>query len=162
MDLRKAERMAKDLMGWHGLSSWSFQFDRAVSRLGQCSYSRRIISLGLHATTVNEEAAVLDTILHEVAHALAGHQAGHGPEWKAVAKSIGCNATRTGEVTIKAPYKWLVTCKHCQKVVKGYYRQPNLRETAYHGCKEYFNQYLNNKTSRHLDIRLNDELVGAA
>ena len=30
-----------------------------------------------------------DTILHEIAHAIAGANAGHGPVWKAVAKRIG-------------------------------------------------------------------------
>jgi hypothetical protein len=38
------------------------------------------------------ESSVLQvacTTLHELGHAMAGHQAGHGPEWKAACKLIG-------------------------------------------------------------------------
>jgi predicted SprT family Zn-dependent metalloprotease len=42
---------------------------------------------------------VRDTVLHEVAHAIAGNRAGHGPEWKEVAKRIGCSATRCHDMT---------------------------------------------------------------
>ncbi len=32
---------------------------------------------------------VRDTVLHEIAHAIAGPEAGHGPLWKATARRIG-------------------------------------------------------------------------
>lgn len=35
--------------------------------------------------------AVENVILHEIAHALAGQEAGHGPRWRAVALWIGCD-----------------------------------------------------------------------
>jgi plasmid stabilization system protein ParE len=37
---------------------------------------------------------VRDTILHEVAHALAGPKAKHGPVWREVAVRIGCSGRR--------------------------------------------------------------------
>jgi hypothetical protein len=69
MDLRKAQTMVTDMMKHHSLIGWSFKFDRAVNRLGMCSHSRRVIFLSTHATSVNSEAVVLNTILHEIAHA---------------------------------------------------------------------------------------------
>ena len=41
------------------------------------------------------EEQLLDTVLHEIAHAIAGHEAGHGLLWKATARRIG--ATPRGE-----------------------------------------------------------------
>ena len=34
------------------------------------------------------EAEIRDTILHEIAHALAGPEARHGARWKAIARRI--------------------------------------------------------------------------
>jgi predicted SprT family Zn-dependent metalloprotease len=41
---------------------------------------------------------VIDVILHEVAHALAGPFVGHGPTWKTIAKEIGCSANRCVDI----------------------------------------------------------------
>ena len=41
-----------------------------------------------HALEGNEEE-IRDTVLHEIAHAIAGPEAGHGPLWKATARRIG-------------------------------------------------------------------------
>ena len=41
---------------------------------------------------------VTEVILHEIAHALAGPEAGHGPEWKAIAIRLGARPrSRTPE-----------------------------------------------------------------
>ena len=32
---------------------------------------------------------IRDTVLHEIAHAIAGREAGHGPLWKVTARRIG-------------------------------------------------------------------------
>ena len=38
-----------------------------------------------------------DTILHEIAHAIAGVEAGHGPAWKAVAQRLGATPRARAE-----------------------------------------------------------------
>ena len=40
---------------------------------------------------------VRDTILHEIAHALAGAKARHGPAWKAIAKRLGATPKARAE-----------------------------------------------------------------
>ncbi len=50
-------------------------------------------------------------LLHEVAHALAGHRAGHGPRWLGVARRLGYLGARVhdGETAHElAP--WVGTC----------------------------------------------------
>ena len=67
---------------------------------------------------VNE---ALDTVLHEAAHALAGHQAAHGPRWQAMARQLGASDSRCNqdaELAKKSPKaqrtpKWSWTCPTC-------------------------------------------------
>ena len=123
MEIKLAETMALELMAHYGLGGWIFGFDNAVSRLGYCNYTKRRISLGRHSTMVNPETEVKNTILHEIAHALVGPGFGHGPVWKAKARSIGCTAERTGKIEVKAAAKYEVTCTLCSHVY-SYYRRP--------------------------------------
>lgn len=81
--------LARDLMDRHGLGDWSFRFSAAESRLGECRERERLIRISRRHAVKDQPREVRDTILHEIAHALAGAKARHGPGWKAVAKRIG-------------------------------------------------------------------------
>lgn len=91
----------EDLARWaldeFGLASngWQFQWDRAVRRAGCCHFRNKTITLSLPIFSIepNRDEA-LDVILHEVAHALAGNAAGHGPNWKKAASKIGARPVR--------------------------------------------------------------------
>lgn len=94
--IRKAavESMARELMAEHelpvtGPGAWSFRWDRSKTREGQCIFGRRVISLSWPIAQLRELAESRDTILHEIAHAIAGYRAAHGPAWKAVCRKIG-------------------------------------------------------------------------
>jgi len=135
MNLNFAEEMAVTELKYHGLfqQGWSFRFDRSVRRLGLCSHRKRRISLGQHATLVNDVAVVRNTILHEVAHALCGPNEGHGPVWKAKALEIGCDGNRLGNIAVKAPHKYQLYCLDCSYTWK-YYRKPKLGPCYIHKC----------------------------
>ena len=96
MDRNDAMRLADELLDHHGLTSkgWVFQFDMARRRFGACHYTSRKITLSQHITEMNDEAEVRNTILHEIAHALAGHAAAHGPHWQRVCLEIGGDGVR--------------------------------------------------------------------
>lgn len=90
MDLNVSRALAESLMAEHGVpSDWTFAFDNATTRLGACSYKNRRISLSRHYTAHATEEQVRDTILHEIAHVLAGPAARHGLTWKAIASRLG-------------------------------------------------------------------------
>jgi predicted SprT family Zn-dependent metalloprotease len=119
MHLGEAEEMAKDLMREHRLvPKWTFQFDRSKVRFGKCDYTNRIISLSRYLVELNSKGEVRDTILHEIAHALAPRGSGHGDAWRKVARSIGCNAARCyGEEVIRPTPRYKGTCPKCRRVI---------------------------------------------
>lgn len=110
-----AQRLARELIQAHGLVGWTFSWDRAVKRLGACHYHTRQITLSYDLTVKAPDEEIKNVILHEIAHALAGHKAGHGPEWVRVAQSIGCSGTRCYDVASvgKIDGKWKATCQSC-------------------------------------------------
>lgn len=89
MNLKVAAKMARDLMEDYDFAHWSFKFDRAKTRHGQCDYGKQEISLSRHFVELNQEWLVRETVLHEIAHAIAGSRAAHGPEWQNVARNLG-------------------------------------------------------------------------
>ena len=91
----RAERLlevagqARELMDRHGLKEWTFRFSAARRTIGLCKEKEKVIQLGRHHAANDPPEQVTDTILHEIAHALAGTAAGHGPAWRKAALSIG-------------------------------------------------------------------------
>lgn len=96
MDTTLAKNLAMTLMAKHNLYAmgYSFKFNNRRRSAGICSYRRKTIELSLALTELSDVLDVTDTILHEIAHALAGSNAGHGLEWQRIARSIGCNGDR--------------------------------------------------------------------
>ncbi len=78
--------MARRLMDEHGLTGWTLAFVESRSRLGDCHFRDRVIRLGRDHALEDSEEQIRDTVLHEIAHAIAGPEAGHGPLWKATAR----------------------------------------------------------------------------
>jgi predicted SprT family Zn-dependent metalloprotease len=119
MTLAEARELANHLMSQHRLvPQWSFHFDRSKVRFGRCNFGRKQISLSRYLVELNNEVEVRDTILHEIAHALAPRGAGHGPVWQALALSIGWSGRRCygPEITRPTP-KFKGTCPVCRSVV---------------------------------------------
>ena len=88
---------ARGLMDEHGLGGWTFRFSAAESRLGECREREKVIRLSRRHAVNGDPREVRDTILHEIAHALAGAEARHGPAWKAVATRIGATPKARAE-----------------------------------------------------------------
>src|SRR5580658_9496690 len=89
MDLRELEAIASQELTKHGLNGWSFGWADTKRRLGVCKHATKRIEIAEYYALNNPPETVLDTLLHEIAHALAGPGARHGPVWKEVAVRIG-------------------------------------------------------------------------
>lgn len=96
---------------------WRFEFHQKKQALGTCYYDRKVIAFSVYYLESDPEQ-VTDTLLHEVAHALAGAKAGHGAVWKMQALAIGCDATRTStayRTTSTAKYNYFMECPTCKR-----------------------------------------------
>lgn len=111
-------------MEHHGLRGWTFDFDNAKRRFGACRFSQSRITLSASLTQMNDEAEVEETILHEIAHPLAG-QASHGPHWQRVAASIGASTERCYSLErVNTPPKPLIgKCPECGYTTRGFRRR---------------------------------------
>ena len=71
---------------------------------------------------------VLDTLRHEIAHAIAGSEAKHGPAWKVVAIRLGATprACDDSHETVVTPGEWQATCPTCKKTFHRYRRPTTL------------------------------------
>lgn len=122
MDLISAYSKALDILEEHNLfdKGWCFRFDKATSRAGCCHYSKKIISASAPFCIINSEKEFIDTILHEVAHALCGPAAKHGIKWQEKFVSIGGTGKRVATHCIPVPKKLIGVCPNDDTHV--YYR----------------------------------------
>lgn len=117
MDKTQAELLVIRHMQAHGLHGWKFKWSKSNSRLGSCHYSTKTIKLSIYYLHL-QDAEIIDTILHEIAHALVGRGHRHGHVWKAKAREIGARPKACASVgaSTKPPLYKL----HCHKC--GYAR----------------------------------------
>lgn len=126
MDKDTAARIARDLMDSYDFPHWGFAFDRAKTRHGQCDFTRQRITLSRYFVEMNDEPVVRETILHEIAHAIAGSAAGHGPRWQMVARNLGVRPTaRKASKMPKGRYRGVCSCGYPhhlhRKPTRAYY-----------------------------------------
>jgi predicted SprT family Zn-dependent metalloprotease len=95
--LQKTKELGVSLLRQHGLLDWSFTLDHAKARAGLSNFTKKQISVSREYAQKVTEKELVDTILHEIAHALTGHHHGHDSVWKKTAISIGCSGKRCHE-----------------------------------------------------------------
>lgn len=103
--------LATTEMEWHGLTrqSWTVKFDHARARAGQCQHRAKVLSFSRHLIARGSPADMRNTLLHEIAHALAGPRHGHDQTWRTIALQIGCDGQRCHSMEL-APAKWIYRC----------------------------------------------------
>jgi predicted SprT family Zn-dependent metalloprotease len=122
----------------HGKDSWTFAFDHAKRRAGLCNYTAKRISVSRYLAAKFDDDEIHQILLHEIAHAMAGSAAGHGPKWKRTARDIGYVGGRThdGEIAHElAP--WVGSCPAGHEHAR--FRRPT-RETSCGKCSRRFSR----------------------
>lgn len=115
MNKQEITALALSLVSKHLPSDWKFEWNNRKAALGLCNYTKKTIYLSKYFLGRVDHEELKDTILHEIAHALAfiryGHR-GHGIKWKVCCVEIGAKPQRCygGEVknedaqyTVKCP-----------------------------------------------------------
>lgn len=94
MDRHAASLLCRKKLDDYGLKDWGVRItsDITLPFLGKCMYADKCILLNGHHIDIHPREEVIDTILHEVAHALCPRQ-GHNDVWATKAREIGCTNT---------------------------------------------------------------------
>lgn len=154
MDRQSAHKFTRDELNKYGLKEWGIRLSTNINDpfLGLCIYKDKVIILNAHHIDIHPHDEIIDTIKHEVAHALTpGHR--HDSVWADKARELGCtntlpcshldlpahviDAIRSGDLVeciteeethvIRRP-KYVVTqlqdkCPECGKVAKELFSQ---------------------------------------
>lgn len=95
MERNEATRLCRLELDKNGLNDWHIRLVanlKPLTFLGKCSYSDKCIFLNTHHLDIHPNGEILNTIRHEVAHALCpGHS--HDSIWEAKARELGCDNT---------------------------------------------------------------------
>lgn len=143
--LAKLEQTANELLTKHNLNNWSFEFDNPQLRLGQCNYKKKVITISKRISLVLTFDEMLDTILHEIAHALTpGHK--HDEIWKAKAIEIGCNGKQYASVNLDKAMAFKGTCPTCGKEIFAGKRTGSICVSC---CNEDYRKTGNSNWSAH-------------
>ena len=124
-------RAGTDLVRRHLGGGWSFAMDHARTRLGCCHYNEKQITCSTYLVAYLADDEVEQVILHEIAHAMVGHAAGHGKKWARQARALGYTGGRTIEVPeARLSARWLGTCTAGHEILR--HRRPS--STVYCGA----------------------------
>jgi len=131
--LELAEWLAREKMDYYGLKDWAFRFMHSDRALGYCYYDAKIIELSVPLTLINDPGIVLNTVLHEIAHAISPKR-GHCREWRITARKIGAipEAKTGSEHGAKLLYKYAALCGHCGR---EYFADKNFKRTYCTECR---------------------------
>lgn len=119
--LSKYENFASKLFKEHNLLDWKFVYNKRTTSgtFGICKYRTKEIHINYRFALAAPEYMVIDTIIHEVAHALTkGH--GHDNIWKQKCIELGCKPNRTKSIDkdIESKLsKFVGICPTCQNKI---------------------------------------------
>lgn len=116
--------LCESLMKRHlDLTVWEFGFDSAKRRLGACHWENHRLTVSRYLVDLHTLDEIDQVMRHEIAHALAGSNAGHGPKWRKLATSIGYRHVKiSGDQIGDATAKLIGTCPSGHKVYR--HRRP--------------------------------------
>lgn len=121
------------------LKGWTFKKSRAKRRYGYCRYKTKTISVSPRLLNHASKEQIIDTVLHEVAHALVGPGYGHGHVWKNMARKLGANPKACADGKEYDSYnewfksnnfKYVRTCPN--NCVIGYFENKPIRKIGLH------------------------------
>lgn len=95
MNRNTASQLLRDKLNQYGLKDWGVRLNTKTDApyVGLCSYKDKCIILNAHHIDIHPDAEVINTILHEVAHAIVGPFHAHDITWSDKAREIGCDNT---------------------------------------------------------------------
>lgn len=145
MTITEAIKLAEKTLKKHKeLSNWTVTTNRRKKAFGVCNYTLKQIELSVHLVPVMTNEGILDTIVHEIAHALTPRH-NHDRVWKAKCIELGGDGKRchgaekykNGEegrkVTLEKISKYTLTCPVCGKTYHKVRKPTSAKACGMHG-----------------------------
>lgn len=140
------EKQILQLLQEHGLVEWRYvRNDRMTQTAGRCKYYARVIELAGWFLDHNTEEEIMQTLLHEIAHALTpGHK--HDRVWAAKCRELGGNGEtyyNRGDRNVVNPNSerrvyssklYSVECDKCGYDFPGYTRRKKSNRLTHTRC----------------------------
>lgn len=137
--LNQTQALAHQLMMKHGLTQdgWRFEFSTSKRRVAVCKFKEKKIEYSMYCIGKTPLSEIRDTILHEIAHALVGFEAGHNHVWKQKCIKIGARPQRlASEVTQNtAKHNYVIKCPTCARQWKRYRLKKSMHGAQCPSCK---------------------------
>lgn len=125
------------LLDEHGLieKGWTFKLSSSKRILGQCRYREREIRVsGVHIE-LGDDAEIMDTIRHEIAHAVTGPGHKHDHVWKLNAIRLGASPRAAKRLDYDVPHKYEIHCGRCERTLQKRHRRMSRARLAERFCK---------------------------
>lgn len=125
-----------NMLDSHGLvaKGWTCKLSNTKHILGQCSYRDKSIRLSRIHIAMGNDTEILNTIRHEVAHAITGPGHGHGQLWKQNAMLLGARPKSTAKLSYEAPHRYEIQCQKCERVLQKRHRRMSEKRIASCHC----------------------------
>jgi predicted SprT family Zn-dependent metalloprotease len=118
----------RTLLTEYNLDGWSIDIRKLKNYWGYCNYRKKTITLADRLLKFGSDDSFMDTVIHEIAHALTPVDKGHGVEWQTKTASMGGNPSRTGShPEVPNTYLWRGECSGCGRVVHKHRLSENHR-----------------------------------
>lgn len=107
MTREQSTKLLRETLDKNLLPHWKIRLTTDLTKpfLGLCIHKDQTIVLNAHHIDTHPDAEILNTIRHEVAHAVLGPGHGHSEVWKNKARELGCDNTlpcATYELSLEA------------------------------------------------------------
>lgn len=139
--LQFAEENIKKLMFKHKLTQkgWTHGYNKYTTSAGVTYYNHKRIELSIKyiSSKYTNKKQIINTILHEIAHALVGHKHGHGSVWKQKAKEIGCDGQRCFNHTMADVTKYKLSCPKGCTIGRTIIKKDILQGKKFFQCKQH-------------------------
>ena len=148
MDINEALKLGRKLLDENGLKDWKIDTNFHKRSHGICYHSKKKIEISEILTPHCKDSAVLNTLTHEIAHALVGPKQGHGDLWRNTHIRLGGNGERLsnedsyedgkdGQIKVKEQHSnYVAVCKNGHVV---YSNKLSRRNYSCSQCCDRFN-----------------------
>jgi predicted SprT family Zn-dependent metalloprotease len=134
VDIMQAMQLCNDLLKVHKLNDWSTIWGQRRNVYGRCRYKYKVIELMQPYVEQAPDEEVINTIRHEIAHALVWTKfgvTGHNDVFYQMCQRIGAIPERCSSFQMTKKYR--VTCNACGCRMQQYHRRVDI--TGHHCAK---------------------------